>query len=144
MRAVRRVAPARTAIAPQTTATVPSASSGKASSGRNVVWAFMRSAPLEIAFEIVATADALAVHEDLRGRSTPCSALSASTSSHDRKMRRLFRKRLPQASAWLADIIYIATGEGWLYLAAVLDLATRKIIVGPCAIIGGPSCRSRQ
>lgn len=29
---------------------------------------------------------------------------------------------------WLADIIYIATGEGWWYLAAVLDLATRKIV----------------
>lgn len=29
---------------------------------------------------------------------------------------------------WLADITYIPTGEGWLYLAAVLDLATRKII----------------
>lgn len=31
---------------------------------------------------------------------------------------------------WLADITYIPTGEGWLYLAAVLDLATRKV-VGP-------------
>lgn len=29
---------------------------------------------------------------------------------------------------WLADITYITTGEGWLYLAAVLDLATRKIV----------------
>lgn len=29
---------------------------------------------------------------------------------------------------WLADITYVATGEGWLYLAAVLDLATRKIV----------------
>ena len=29
---------------------------------------------------------------------------------------------------WLTDITYIATGEGWLYLAAVLDLATRKIV----------------
>ena len=29
---------------------------------------------------------------------------------------------------WLADITYIATGQGWLYLAAVLDLATRKIV----------------
>ena len=29
---------------------------------------------------------------------------------------------------WLADMTYIATGEGWLYLAAVLDLATRKIV----------------
>jgi transposase InsO family protein len=31
-------------------------------------------------------------------------------------------------TVWLADITYIATGEGWLYLAAVLDLATRKIV----------------
>ena len=29
---------------------------------------------------------------------------------------------------WLADITYIGTGQGWLYLAAVLDLATRKIV----------------
>lgn len=29
---------------------------------------------------------------------------------------------------WLADISYIATGEGWLYLAIVLDLATRKVV----------------
>lgn len=29
---------------------------------------------------------------------------------------------------WLSDITYIPTGEGWLYLAAAPDLATRKII----------------
>ena len=29
---------------------------------------------------------------------------------------------------WLTDITYIATGEGWLYLAAVLDLCSRKIV----------------
>ena len=29
---------------------------------------------------------------------------------------------------WLADMTYIPTGEGWLYLAAVLDLATRKVV----------------
>lgn len=29
---------------------------------------------------------------------------------------------------WLAGITHIAAGKGWLYLAAVLDLATRKII----------------
>ena len=28
----------------------------------------------------------------------------------------------------LADVTHVATGEGWLYLAAVLDLATRKIV----------------
>jgi transposase InsO family protein len=30
--------------------------------------------------------------------------------------------------AWLADITYIATGEGWLYLAVILDLFTRKVV----------------
>jgi putative transposase len=29
---------------------------------------------------------------------------------------------------WLADITYIATLEGWLYLAAILDLYTRRIV----------------
>ena len=29
---------------------------------------------------------------------------------------------------WVADITYIATLEGWLYLAAVLDLWTRKVV----------------
>jgi transposase InsO family protein len=28
---------------------------------------------------------------------------------------------------WLSDLTYIPTGEGWIYLAAVLDLATRKV-----------------
>lgn len=30
--------------------------------------------------------------------------------------------------AWVADITYVPTGEGWLYLAAVLDLASRRIV----------------
>jgi putative transposase len=29
---------------------------------------------------------------------------------------------------WLADITYVPTKEGWLYLAVVLDLFTRKIV----------------
>src|SRR5690606_37376824 len=29
---------------------------------------------------------------------------------------------------WLSDITYIATAEGWLYLAAVLDLYSRRIV----------------
>jgi putative transposase len=29
---------------------------------------------------------------------------------------------------WLADITYVPTGEGWLYLAAVMDLFSRKIV----------------
>lgn len=30
--------------------------------------------------------------------------------------------------AWVADITYISTGEGWLYLACVLDLGSRRIV----------------
>ncbi len=29
---------------------------------------------------------------------------------------------------WAGDITYIATGEGWLYLAVVLDLRSRRIV----------------
>ena len=29
---------------------------------------------------------------------------------------------------WVGDITYIATGEGWLYLAAVLDLGSRRLV----------------
>ena len=58
---------------------------------------------------------------------------------------------------WLADITYIATGEGWLYLAAVLDPGLRRgrlwrparSSAGPlrlrsgqgCATVCAPSCR---
>lgn len=30
--------------------------------------------------------------------------------------------------AWVADITYIRTGSGWLYLAAVMDLGSRKLV----------------
>ena len=40
--------------------------------------------------------------------------------------RRLDGWRVNQA--WVADITYIATGEGWLYLACIMDLASRRIV----------------
>src|SRR5919202_3690109 len=40
---------------------------------------------------------------------------------------RKFAADRPDA-VWLADISYIPTGEGWLYLAAIKDLATREIV----------------
>ena len=30
--------------------------------------------------------------------------------------------------AWVSDITYVRTGQGWLYLAAVMDLFSRKIV----------------
>jgi putative transposase len=30
--------------------------------------------------------------------------------------------------AWVTDVTYVATGEGWLYLAAILDLCSRRVV----------------
>jgi putative transposase len=40
---------------------------------------------------------------------------------------RKFAAERPDA-VWLADISYIPTGEGWLYLAAIKDMATREVV----------------
>jgi putative transposase len=42
-------------------------------------------------------------------------------------LERRFTADRPDA-VWLADISYLPTGEGWLYLAAIKDLATREIV----------------
>jgi transposase InsO family protein len=42
-------------------------------------------------------------------------------------LERCFERELPN-QAWCADITYIPTGEGWLYLSAVIDLCSRKIV----------------
>jgi transposase InsO family protein len=44
-------------------------------------------------------------------------------------------------AVWLADITYIDTDEGWLYLAGVKDMATREI-VGPLSVNVPFTCRS--
>ena len=31
-------------------------------------------------------------------------------------------------AAWAADITYVPTGEGWLYLAGGLDLGSRRLV----------------
>ena len=40
---------------------------------------------------------------------------------------RCFQPGAPD-TAWRQDITYIATGEGWLYLASVLDLGSRRLL----------------
>ncbi len=48
--------------------------------------------------------------------------------------RRIFANLLPDAiidgpdQVWAADITYIATDEGWVYLATVIDLYSRRIV----------------
>jgi transposase InsO family protein len=43
------------------------------------------------------------------------------------RLAQQFERPLPN-QAWAADITYIPTDEGWLYLAAVIDLCSRKIV----------------
>jgi putative transposase len=43
------------------------------------------------------------------------------------RLARNFTAERPD-QVWLADISYIPTGEGWLYLAAIKDMATRQIV----------------
>jgi transposase InsO family protein len=39
-------------------------------------------------------------------------------------LARQFERAHPD-QAWVTDITYIPTGEGWLYLAVILDLCSR-------------------
>ena len=45
----------------------------------------------------------------------------------DNLLNRQFTPGAPNR-VWTGDITYIATGEGWLYLAVVLDLFNREVI----------------
>jgi len=53
-------------------------------------------------------------------------------SNHDRPVAEnvVNREFRPEAAdrTWTADITYIATGEGWLYLAAAEDLYSKRIV----------------
>lgn len=93
------------------------------------------------------------IHAELRAQGVACSENTVARLMRQRgirsKMRRkfkvsttdsrhrhpVFENRLNQEfavplpnQAWVADITYIPTGEGWLYLAAVLDLCSRKVV----------------
>ncbi len=42
-------------------------------------------------------------------------------------LERKFDVQLPN-TAWVTDVTYISTQEGWLYLAAILDLFSRRVV----------------
>lgn len=53
-------------------------------------------------------------------------------SNHDEPLcenilKRNFTTKEPDV-AWVTDVTYVQTGEGWLYLAAVLDLFSRRVV----------------
>jgi transposase InsO family protein len=45
----------------------------------------------------------------------------------DNLLQRDFTAEAPNQK-WLADITYVPTGEGWLYVSAVLDVFSRKVV----------------
>ena len=70
--------------------------------------------------------------EGLCGRQKGRYRVRTTDSNHDRPIAPNRLAEAPKATApnqlWVADITYIETKEGWLYLAAILDLYSRKIV----------------
>jgi transposase InsO family protein len=58
----------------------------------------------------------------------------------ENKLNRDFTASKPNQK-WVTDITYIPTKEGWMYLAVVLDLFSRKVVDWfyrfPCPLAGG-------
>ena len=70
--------------------------------------------------------------EGLCGRQKGRYCVQTTDSNHDEPIapNRLAEAPRPTApnQIWVQDITYIETKEGWLYLAAILDLFSRKIV----------------
>jgi transposase InsO family protein len=70
--------------------------------------------------------------KDLCGRQKARYRVQTTDSNHDQPIAPNRLAQAPKATApnqlWVADITYIETKEGWLYLAAILDLYSRKIV----------------
>jgi putative transposase len=69
---------------------------------------------------------------DIRSKARRRFVARTTDSRHDRPVAEnvLAREFYPDRpdTAWAADITYIPTAEGWLYLAAVIDLCSRKVV----------------
>ena len=70
--------------------------------------------------------------EGLCGRQKRRYRVQTTDSNHDQPIAPNRLAEAPKASApnqiWVADITYIQTGENWLYVAAIMDLYSRKIV----------------
>ena len=69
---------------------------------------------------------------ELRGKSHRKSRVSTTNSKHSQPrsanlLERDFKASEPDQK-WLSDITYLSTTEGWLYLAVVLDVFSRRVI----------------
>ena len=71
-------------------------------------------------------------HERIRAKTARKFVPRTTDSAHGRPVAanvldRRFDAALPDRK-WAADVTYVPTGEGWLYLAGVIDLCSRKVV----------------
>jgi transposase InsO family protein len=70
--------------------------------------------------------------QGLAGRQKKRYRLRTTDSNHDQPIAPNRLAQLPKASRpnqiWAADITYVATAQGWVYVAAIVDLYSRRIV----------------
>jgi putative transposase len=70
--------------------------------------------------------------QGLRGRTSRGRRVCTTQSEHDQPVapNRLLGRAAPRRpnEVWVADITYVPTTEGWLYVAAIMDLYSRQIL----------------
>lgn len=70
--------------------------------------------------------------QGLRGVRRGRYRVQTTQSDHDRAVaaNQMAQRQAPQApdEIWVADMTYVATAEGWLYVAAVLDRYSRRVL----------------
>lgn len=74
--------------------------------------------------------------EGLRGKKKHCRRPRTTDSRHAQPVAANLIAQRPAPTGpnqcWLTDITYLQTAEGWLYLAAILDLWSRRIVGWAC------------
>ena len=76
--------------------------------------------------------------QGLRGRKKHCRRPRTTDSRHAEPVAENVLALRPTPTgpnqSWLTDITYLETAEGWLYLAAILDLWSRRIVGWACGL----------
>lgn len=76
--------------------------------------------------------------QGLRGRKKHCRRPRTTDSRHEEPVAPNLLAKRPEPTgpdqAWMTDVTYLRTAEGWLYLAAILDVWSRRVVGWACAV----------